>query len=287
MNVEFIQFLRDFNDHLKRISDTIAPAINMRIFAEHRAFKVLSAGSRIVIRAIPEHDPVRFAELRGVDAIIKRLRGNVEQFLKGLPSNNILLYGPRGTGKSSAIKALLNEYGARGLRMIEMERDALTNLFEVGELIRGRPEKFIVFCDDLAFEAEEGSYRQLKAVLEGGLEARPANMLICATSNRRHLMPEQARDNQPIVRDGELHPSDTLEEKMSLSDRFGLRLGFYHFDADTYLEIVRNYIALRRMDVEAETLERTAMQWALEHGSYSGRTARQFIDDLEGRSKIR
>jgi uncharacterized protein len=167
--------------------------------------------------------------------------------------------------------------------MIEMERDALRHLFDIADLIRKRPEKYIIFCDDLAFEEEEGSYRQLKAVLEGGLETRPGNMIICATSNRRHLMPEKSEDNLPVFKRGELHPSDTLEEKVSLSDRFGLRLGVYNFDMETFLRIVHNYASLRKVVIASDVLEREAMQWSLEHGSYSGRSARQFVDDLEGR----
>ena len=275
--------LKAMNEGIKRVADAVAPDVEPEILSQYTAFKVYSVSGRQCVKGIAEPDPVRMKELKGIDDIIIKLRGNTEQFLGGLPCNNVLLYGPRGTGKSSAIKSLLNEYGKKGLRMIEMERDALMHLFDIGDLIRVRSEKFVIFCDDLAFEEEESSYRQLKAVLEGGLEIKPGNMIIYATSNRRHLMPERAEDNMPVFKGGELHPADTLEEKLSLSDRFGLRLGFFNFDMETYLRIVRNYATLRKIDVAHDVLEQQAMQWSLEHGNYSGRTARQFIDDLEGR----
>ena len=267
---------------MKRLADAVSPVVDKKVFDRFHAFKVHSISGMQYVKGIADCDPVRMRELKGIDDIVGKLRGNTEQFLGGLPCNNVLLYGPRGTGKSSAIKSLLNEYAKRGLRMIEMERDALMHLFDIADLIRMRPEKFIIFCDDLAFEEEESSYRQLKAVLEGGLETRPGNMIIYATSNRRHLMSEKSEDNLPVFNRGELHPSDTLEEKLSLSDRFGLRLGFYNFDKETFLRIVHNYASLRKIVIVSDVLEREAMQWSLEHGSYSGRAARQFIDDLEG-----
>jgi hypothetical protein len=216
--------------------------------------------------------------------VVAGLRANTEQFLEGLPCNNVLLYGPRGTGKSSAVKAVFNAYAAKGLRMIEMQRDTLVHILEVAELIKKRKEKFIIYCDDLSFEEDEKSYRQIKTVLEGGLETRPANMLIYATSNRRHLMPEKTSDNLPVLTDGELHPADSLEEKLSLSDRFGLRFGFPHFDMETYLSIIDNYARLKKIGLPQEQLREAAMQWSMAHGSYSGRTARQFVDDLEGKT---
>ncbi len=280
---DMFQQLKSLNSNLQRLIDFMIPVQDPGVFDQFTAFRALSRNNKLHIRGIAEPDPVRFGELRGVDALITPLRENTEQFLKDLPCSNVLLYGPRGTGKSSAIKALLNEYSGRGLRMIDVQRDVLFHLFDIAEMIRGRTEKFIVFCDDLSFEDEESSYRQLKTVLEGGLEVKPGNMLIYATSNRRHLMPEKANDNQPAYYDGELHPSESLEERLSLSDRFGIRLGFFHFDMDMYLDIVRNYAALRNITLPDDELKAGASRWALSHGSYSGRTARQFIDDLEGR----
>ncbi|HMK60644.1 MAG TPA: ATP-binding protein [Dissulfurispiraceae bacterium] len=279
--------LQKINESLKKISDSFAPEIDQSVFYKGSACKVQSVDGRFSIKSIAQPDPVRLRELKGIEDIILRLKENTEQFLAGLPCNNVLLYGPRGTGKSSAIKALLNEYGKKGLRMIEMERDALRHLFDVGSIVSNMKEKFVIFCDDLAFEEEEMSYRQLKAMLEGGLEVKPDNMVIYATSNRRHLIPEHAEDNLPVFKGGELHPSETEEEKLSLSDRFGLRLGFYNFDIDTYWTIVRNYISLRKIDINPTMLEQQAVQWSLEHGNFSGRTARQFIDDLEGRLGLR
>ncbi|HMK55959.1 MAG TPA: ATP-binding protein [Dissulfurispiraceae bacterium] len=279
--------LKDLNEAVKRVADIVAPETDPAIFSEGLAFKVQSADSRLTVRAIARPDPVKMKELKGIEDIISRLKENTEQFMAELPCNNVLLYGPRGTGKSSAIKALLNEYWKKGLRMIEMERDALRHLFDIGGIIRDRPEKFVIFCDDLAFEEEETSYRQLKAMLEGGLEVKPGNMVIYATSNRRHLMPERAEDNLPVFKGSELHPSDAVEEKLSLSDRFGLRLGFYNFDMDTYQRIVRNYASLRKIEVDPRLLEQQAIQWSLEYGSFSGRTARQFIDDIEGRMGLK
>jgi uncharacterized protein len=283
---ELISRIDTLNKSIWRIADAMAPQTDSSIFSRFRAFKVYSEEGRHGVKGIAFPDPVRLDELKGIGDILARLRKNTEQLLAGLSCNNVLLYGPRGTGKSSAIKALLNEYGDRGLRMIEMERDALAHIYDVAELVRGRPEKFIVFCDDLAFEEDESSYRRLKAVLEGGLEAKADNMIICATSNRRHLMPERVEDNLPVYKKGELHISDAVEEKLSLSDRFGLRLGFYNFSSDIYLDIIRNYVTLRNIEVFGVDIEHEAMIWSIEHGSFSGRTARQFIDDLEGRLKV-
>jgi hypothetical protein len=278
--------LKVLTDLALKFADRFVPVIDPALLEKFRAFKACSAHGTLCFSGIARPDGVRFEELRGIDRIIARLRQNTEQFLRGVPCNNTLLYGPRGTGKSSAVKALLNEFGDRGLRMIEVPRDTLFHLFEISDVLRSRPERFIVFCDDLSFDEDEGSYRQLKAVLEGGIEMKPENMLIYATSNRRHLMPERARDNLPVSAEGELHPSETLEEKMSLSDRFGLRIGFYHFDADTYLDIVANYAALRNLSIDPSVLRERAMQWSLSHGSFSGRTARQFIDDIEGSLRL-
>lgn len=286
MTNDILTQLSILNTSLQRLSDFLMPVTDPGIFGHYRAFKASSRNNRLCLRGIAEFDRVRFRELRGINEVIQQVRSNTEQFLKGLPCNNLLLYGPRGTGKSSVVKAVFNEYGDRGLRMIEMPRDTLFHLFDVAELIRERPERFILFCDDLSFEEDEGSYRQLKAVLEGGLEMKPANMLIYATSNRRHLMPEKVSDNLPVYSEGELHPSETLEEKLSLSDRFGLRLGFFHFDMETYLDIVRNYARLRKIVIDREHLKRRAIQWSLSHGSFSGRTARQFVDDLEGTLRL-
>lgn len=279
--------LVSLNASLQRLADSLAPATDPAVFREFEACRVSSRNGALMARQIDLPDPITFEELRGIDDIIAGLRGNTEQFLAGLPCNNVLLYGPRGTGKSSAVKALFNEYSGSGLRMIEMQRDALVHILEVAEILAGRKEKFIIYCDDLSFEEDERSYRQIKTVLEGGLEIRPSNMLIYATSNRRHLMPEKTAENVPVFDGGELHPGEAVEEKLSLSDRFGIRFGFPHFVAETYLEIIENYASLKKIRMNRKQLRNEAMQWSLSHGSYSGRTARQFIDDLEGRIRIR
>jgi len=274
------------NKNLERIADSLSPSFELSVLDRFTAFKCSSHNEHLLLKGIAAPDPVAFAEIIGIDELLHELRENTEQFLEDLPCNNALLYGPRGTGKSSAVKALLTAYAGRGLRMIEMPRDALSHILDLADIIRDRKEKFIVFCDDLTFEEDERSYRQIKTVLEGGLETRPSNMLIYATSNRRHLIPETVEENQRDPK-GELHPEDALEEKISLSDRFGLRLGFQYFDFDTYFEIVRNYAKIRKIRVDREELRRLAMQWSISQGSFSGRTARQFIDRLDGRLRLR
>jgi predicted AAA+ superfamily ATPase len=284
---DILRELITLNRNLQRLTESISPSTDPEIFRKFEACRVFSQNNVLVVKQIERPDPVAFEELRGIDDIIAGLKDNTEQFLEALPCNNVLLYGPRGTGKSSAVKAVFNEYHTRGLKMIEMQRDALVHILEVAEMLTGRREKFIVYCDDLSFEEDEKSYRQIKTVLEGGLEVRPANMLIYATSNRRHLMPEKTAENLPVSDGGELHPDESVEEKLSLSDRFGLRFGFPHFVADTYLEIIENYASLKKLRLPGKELRTRAMQWSLSHGSYSGRTARQFIDDLEGKARLR
>ncbi len=274
--------ITSLNKNLERIADALSPSFDTTVLNRFKAFKCHSRNNSLMIRGIPDPDPITFDEMIGIDEIVNELRDNTEQLLQGLPCNNALLYGPRGTGKSSVVKALLNAYADKGLRMIEIPRDSLGHILDVAEIIRDRAEKFVIFCDDLTFEADDKSYRHIKTVLEGGLEVRPTNMLIYATSNRRHLMPEMIGENQRDPK-GELHPEDALEEKISLSDRFGLRLGFQYFDFDTYFSIVKNYATIRRLRIDSDELRRLAMQWSISHGSFSGRTARQFMDSLEGR----
>lgn len=284
---DLLNELKELNRNIRRLADFFAPETDHELQGGFRAFRAISVNGRPAIRGIASPDPVRLRELKGIEGLLADLRANTEQFLAGLPCNNVLLYGPRGTGKSSAVKALLNHYGGKGLRMIEVPKDALVHIFEIQELLRQRDERYILFCDDLSFIEEDDSYINVKTVLEGGLETRPLNAVLYATSNRRHLMPERVADNMPVLSNGELQPAETLEEKMSLSDRFGLRLGFGHYSADTYLEIVRNYIAIRGLRIGAEELRTRAMEWSISHGSFSGRAARQFVDDLEGRLKMK
>jgi predicted AAA+ superfamily ATPase len=205
----------------------------------------------------------------------------------GYPANNVLLTGARGTGKSSLVKALLNKYENKGLRLIEVEKHDLIDLHDIVERVFQRPERFIVYCDDLSFESDEPGYKALKVVLDGSIEMASDNVLIYATSNRRHLMPEAMRDNLETRHvDGDIHPSETIEEKISLSERFGIWLSFYPFDQAQYLEIVRYWLTfygIKKMTVSARE---EALRWALTRGSRSGRVAWQFSRDWAGKRKL-
>ncbi|WP_249583757.1 ATP-binding protein [Pseudomonas viridiflava] len=225
---------------------------------------------------------MRLSDLIGVDLQRDQLGRNTRQFIDGLPANHALLWGSRGTGKSSLIRALLAEYAASGLRLIEIERDHLGDLPRVVEQLQKLPQRFALFCDDLSFESGEGDYRVLKSVLDGSLEQAPDNVLLYATSNRRHLVPEKESDNANWQQvDGELHPSEAVEDKIALSDRFGLWLSFYPFTQDHYLNVVEHWItqlALKsglswRRD---EDLDKAAVRWATGRGNRNGRCAYQF-----------
>ncbi|HOF89323.1 MAG TPA: ATP-binding protein [Armatimonadota bacterium] len=232
-------------------------------------------------RPVRHLDTIRLADLRGIDRQLRVLVRNTRQFLRGTPANHVLLWGERGTGKSSAVKALLHEFSRDGLRLVQVRRGDLLDLPEIMDRLWERAEKFILFCDDLSFEDDDAEYKELKAMLEGGLYARPANMLIYATSNRRHLIPERFASRQPAAE--EAHPGDAISEQLSLADRFGIRLGFYALDQADYLAIVGHLVAQRGLAVDPDLLERDALRWARAYTGRSGRAARQFVDDLEGR----
>lgn len=251
------------------------------LFARYRAFRWVRVGERGHLEGIAHPDPVRLSDLVGYESERELLLRNTEQFLAGYPANNVLLYGDRGTGKSSTVKALLNAYGDRGLRLVEVAKAHLADLPQLLALLRDRRERFILFIDDLSFHETEVEYKELKAVLEGSLEARPSNVLLYATSNRRHLVQESFADRAGAV-DGELHGVDTVQEKLSLSDRFGITLTFLAPDQERYLTIVRALAAQRGLAIASEELQRRAIAWALRHRGRSGRTARQFIDYLTG-----
>jgi hypothetical protein len=259
-----------------------------RAFATVHAFRWEPAERGARGRLVPITSPSTFDldELVGVERSVGRLVQNTEQFVRGLPSNHVLLFGERGTGKSSAVKGLLPRFAARGLRLVEVHKADLLHLPDVLAALRDAPSyRFLLFCDDLSFDEGETAYRELKAALEGSLEAPPANVRIIATSNRRHLLPERVSDNAAASLDdrGELHLGEALEEKLALSDRFGLVLGFYGFDQATYLRIVERYAAKAGLDVTADRLRTEALRFALDRSTRSGRTARQFVDDLAGR----
>lgn len=211
---------------------------------------------------------------------------NTLQFVEGRPANNVLLTGARGTGKSSLIKACLNQYADRGLRLIEVDKDDLHDLSDIVDLVGGRPERYIVFCDDLSFEEGENGYKALKVALDGSISAQSDNVLIYATSNRRHLMPERQSDNASYVHteDGDLHPGETVEEKISLSERFGLWVTFYPFKQDDYLTIVGHWLRhFGCTDAQVEEARGDALRWALQRSSRSGRVAMQFSKDYAGK----
>jgi predicted AAA+ superfamily ATPase len=237
-------------------------------------------------------EPVRhvaklgLADLQEIDGQKEKIQRNTEQFVKGLPANNVLLTGARGTGKSSLIKACLNEYGPQGLRLIEVDKDDLTDLPDIIELVSDRPEKFMIFCDDLSFEDGEPGYKALKSILDGSIAAATPNVLIYATSNRRHLLPEYMKENLTYTHtdDGEVHPGEGVEEKISLSERFGLWVSFYPFSQDEYLTIAAQWLSsfgFKPTEIEAAKPE--ALVWALERASRSGRVAYQFARDYAGK----
>lgn len=229
------------------------------------------------LRPVLQIDPIQLDALLGIDVQKEQLTRNTERFLAGKPANNALLWGARGTGKSSLIKAVLNAYKSRGLRMIEVDKLDLVYLPEIVDEIRELSQRFIIYCDDLSFEANDSQYKSLKSVLEGSIELPPENVLVYATSNRRHLLPELMRDNLDTrLVDGEVHYSDTVEEKTSLSDRFGLSIAFYPQTAQTYLEIVDSYFPDASDDREG--LHKAALDFAHQRASKSGRTAKQFYN---------
>ncbi len=236
-------------------------------------------------------EPVRhvaqlgLADLKEIDGQKEKIQRNTEQFVNGLPANNVLLTGARGTGKSSLIKACLNEYSPRGLRLIEVDKADLTDLPDIVDVVADRPEKFIIYCDDLSFEDGEAGYKALKSILDGSVSAASPNVLIYATSNRRHLLPEYMKDNLGYTHtdDGEVHPGEAVEEKISLSERFGLWVSFYPFSQDEYLAIVGQWLASFGVTPAAiEAARPQALVWALERGSRSGRVAYQFARDYAG-----
>lgn len=228
------------------------------------------------------------ADLVGVDTQREQLSRNTRQFVAGLPANHALLWGARGTGKSSLVRALLAEHADAGLRLIEIERDHLADLPRVVEALAGLPQRFVLFCDDLSFESGEGDYRVLKSVLDGSLERAPDNVLLYATSNRRHLVPEKESDNDNWQHvEGELHPSEAVEDKIALSDRFGLWISFYPFTQDHFLAVVRHWITSLAAQVGLQwswshELEILAIRWALGRGNRNGRCAYQFARSWVG-----
>ncbi|HEY1942850.1 MAG TPA: ATP-binding protein [Roseiarcus sp.] len=272
---------------LARIADALdrlAPPPQLRPdFAAADAF--VWHADRGALVAVPTVNRVDIGLLRGVDRVRDMLLENTERFARGLPANNALLWGARGMGKSSLVKASHAEVNGRAkeddrLKLVEIHREDIESLPTLMALMRESRYRFIVFCDDLSFDGGDASYKSLKAALEGGIEGRPANVLFYATSNRRHLLPRDMMENE---RSSAINPGEAVEEKVSLSDRFGLWLGFHHCSQDDYLAMVRGYAEHFGLDAPAEAIEREALEWATTRGARSGRTAWQFTQDLAGR----
>lgn len=236
--------------------------------------------------AHPHH--ITLDALRGVDVQKKLIDQNTHQFVQGCPANNVLLTGARGTGKSSLVKAMLTKYAASGLRLIEVEKHDLIDLHDIVEQICQRPERFILYCDDLSFESGEPGYKALKSVLDGSIATASENVLVYATSNRRHLMPESMQDNRDTRHIGEeIHPSEAIEEKISLSERFGIWVSFYPFDQDQYLEAAAQWLTYYGVMEITPPVREAALRWALGRGSRSGRVAWQFARDWAGKKEAR
>jgi len=278
-------------DTLERIADALerlVPGVPaMPDFGCTDAFAWHPAGGRLA--PVPRVNRVEMALLKGIDRVRDLLLENTERFARGLPANNALLWGARGMGKSSLIKAVHAAVNAaRGkaapLKLVEIHREDIDSLPDLMALMRDAPYRFILFCDDLSFEAEDTSYKSLKAVLEGGIEGRPDNVVFYATSNRRHLMAREMMENERATA---INPGEAVEEKVSLSDRFGLWLGFHRCSQDEYLAMVAGYVSHYRIPFKGEALEREALEWATTRGARSGRVAWQYVQDLAGRLGIR
>ncbi len=261
-------------------------ALSAPDWAASTAFRYRKRGTAGWLQPVRRVAPIALTDLQEVDGQKDRLVRNTAQFVAGLPANNVLLTGARGTGKSSLIKACLNEYAARGLRLIEVDKADLIDLPDLVDLVADRPERFIVFCDDLSFDEGEPGYKALKSILDGSIAAAGDNLLIYATSNRRHLLPEYMKENLTYQHtdDGEVHPGEGVEEKISLSERFGLWISFYPFSQPEYLAIVAQWLRhFGAADVAISAARQPSLVWALERGSRSGRVAYQFARDWAGR----
>jgi uncharacterized protein len=272
-------------ERLEKFIPAVPPAPDWKSAIAFRWRKKNGVG---YLHAVPHPHRIALDDLRGIDEQKQRIEQNTKQFVEGRPANNVLLTGARGTGKSSLIKALLNKYSKRGLRLIEVEKQDLIDLPDIVDMVSNRDERFIIYCDDLSFEANEPGYKALKVVLDGSISAASENVLIYATSNRRHLMPEYMSENlETKYVDEEIHPSETVEEKISLSERFGLWVSFYPFDQDAYLEIVQSWVKWFGLQGKhVEELRRESLQWALLRGSRSGRVAWQFARDWAGKHGV-
>ena len=271
---------------LARLEAIVPRSLEAPDWAASTAFRYRKRGGAGRLEPVRHVAAIRLASLVEVEAQKERLLRNTAQFVAGHGANNVLLTGSRGTGKSSLIKACLNEFAAQGLRLIEVDKGDLVDLADIVDVVADRPERFVVFCDDLSFDEGEPGYKALKSMLDGSVAETSANVLIYATSNRRHLLPEYMKDNLSYVHreDGEVHPGEVVEERVSLSERFGLWISFYPFTQGEYLSIVAEW--LRGFGVDAAAIaaaRQESLVWALERGSRSGRVAFQFAKDYAGR----
>ncbi|WP_186237370.1 ATP-binding protein [Burkholderia gladioli] len=282
------QFLDRAEALLGRFEALLPPAPADVDWNAATAFRWRKRQGRGYLQAVPAISQIALDDLHNIDRQKGLIEQNTRQFVMRRPANNVLLTGARGTGKSSLIKACLNAFAADGLRLIEVDKDDLHDLGDIVDLISARPERFIVFCDDLSFEDGESGYKALKVALDGSISAQSDNVLIYATSNRRHLLPEYMSDNESYkhLPDGEIHPGEVVEEKISLSERFGLWVSFYPFKQDDYLAIVGHWLRHFGCDeAQVEAARGDALVWALERGSRSGRVAWQFARDRSGRQE--
>ena len=274
---------------LNRI-EQLLPAVPAAIdWDTSHAFRWRKRAGTGVIQPVLQPHQIQLKDLHGIDAQKKLVERNTRQFVEGYPANNVLLTGARGTGKSALVKAMLQKFAGQGLRLIEVDRHDLTDLPDIVEQIYAQPKRFIIFCDDLSFEADDAGYKALKVVLDGSIAAASENVLIYATSNRRHLMPEYMQENSDAKHVGdEVHPGEAVEEKISLSERFGVWASFYPFDQEQYLKIAEYWVAYLKAPLDdIEAMRRAALQWALTRGARSGRVAWQFARDWAGHSRSR
>ncbi len=286
MNDKFEHLLARAEQLIGRIESVLPHALTPPDWTAAVAWRYRKRGAgRAALEPVRHVGAMRLSDLKEVEPQKQKIQRNTLQFVNGQPANNVLLTGARGTGKSSLIKACLNEYAQRGLRLIEVDKVDLVDLPDIVDVVSEQPEKFIVFCDDLSFEEGEPGYKALKSILDGSVATTTANILIYATSNRRHLLPEYMRENLSYTHtdDGEVHPGEGVEEKISLSERFGLWVSFYPFNQDEYLAIVAQWLSSFGVSASAITAARPdALVWALERGSRSGRVAYQFARDYAG-----
>jgi predicted AAA+ superfamily ATPase len=287
MNDKFEQLIARATQLVDRIEAILPQALSAPRWEDAIAWRYRKRSSgHGVLEPVRNVSGIRLDDLKEIEPQKEKIQRNTLQFVHGHPANNVLLTGARGTGKSSLVKACLNEYSAQGLRLIEVDKADMVDLPDIIDIVATRPEKFMVFCDDLSFEEGEPGYKALKSILDGSVAASTPNVLIYATSNRRHLLPEYMKENLSYTHtdDGEVHPGEVVEEKISLSERFGLWVSFYPFSQEEYLQITAQWLTHFKVAPQAITAARPeALVWALERGSRSGRVAYQFARDYAGR----